>query len=88
MGLTANDSHLWNMCGAAEWGRRRQDINKACILQPGCMHGLSRAAAGMVLAQASEGILGSQEFSPFSVNSDGFAREAVGQTDWMRPMVK
>lgn len=88
MGLTANDSHLRNMCAAAERGRRRQDINKACVLQPGCMHGLSRAAAAMVLTQASGGILGSQEFRPFSVNGDGFAREAAGQINRMRPMVK
>ena len=56
MGRTANDSHLWNMCGAAEWGRLRQDINKAWVLQPGCTHRLPQAAARMVLVQASGGI--------------------------------
>lgn len=69
MGLAANDSHLWNMCGAAEWGRLRQDINKAWILQPGCTHRLSRAAARLVLVQASGGIGGSPEFKPFGADN-------------------
>lgn len=87
MGLTANDSHLWNMCRAAEWGWRRQDIREAWVLQPSCMRGLSWAAAGVVLVQASGGILGTPGCRPFSGNRDGFAREAVGQTDCMRPVV-
>lgn len=40
MGLTANDSHLWNMCRAAEWGWRRQDLSEAWVLQPG-LHALA-----------------------------------------------
>lgn len=74
MGLTANDSHLWNMCRAAEWGWRRQDISEAWVLQPGCLHGLSWAAAGMVLIQASGGILGTPAFRLPSGNRDGSAR--------------
>lgn len=69
MGLAANDSHLWNMCGAAEWGRLRQDINKAWVLQPGCTHRFSWAAAGMVLVPASGGTRGTLEFRPFCANN-------------------
>lgn len=76
MGRTANDSHLWNMCGAAEWGRLRQDINKAWVLQPGCTHRLPQAAARMVLVQASGGIRGSLEFKPFHAN-DVLAKMAL-----------
>lgn len=53
MGLAANDSHLWDMCGAAERGWRRRDMHEAWGLQAGCRPGLSQAAAGVVLMQTS-----------------------------------
>ena len=58
MGLTANDSHLWSMCGAAERG-----------LQAGCTHRLSPAAVGMVLCTSFweyQRLLG---LRPFSANN-------------------
>lgn len=52
MGLPVNDSHLWNMCAAAEQGWLRWDISKAWASQPGSTHGLSKVAAGTALLQA------------------------------------
>lgn len=49
MSLPVNDSHLWNMCAAAEGGWLGQDISKASASQPGCTHRLNKAAAGAVL---------------------------------------
>ena len=69
MGLPANESHLWNMCGAAEQGWLRQDINKAWVLQAGCTHRLFYAAASVVLVQASGGIRGSSKFRPFCADN-------------------
>lgn len=40
MGLAANESHLWNICRAAEQAQLRQDISKAWGLQLGCTQAL------------------------------------------------
>lgn len=41
MGLPVNDSRLWNMCAAADWGWLRWDMSKAWASQSGYMHRLN-----------------------------------------------
>lgn len=83
MGLPVNDSHLWNMCAAAEWGWLRRAISKAWASQPGYTHRLSKAAVGTVLLQAG-GIPGSPQIWPFNSLSIPVKKSCEGgwgQTD-------